>query len=117
MEPDKTSNPNSEGICVAIRMRPLNDRELSGGQEAVFKCITDHNAIAQLKDHQVIDGQTYYYDKVFDDKATTANVYTYVAKEIVSNVASGINGTIFACKSSHAFQYLMIESLLIDNFN
>lgn len=86
----------AEGICVAIRMRPLNERELSGGQEAAFKCLKDYNAVAQLKDQQVMDGQTYYYDKVFDEKSTTAQVYAHIARDTVKNVVNGINGTIFA---------------------
>ena len=86
----------SEGICVAIRMRPLNEREITGGQEAVFRCMPQHNSVAQLKEGQVLD--SYYYDKVFGPSAQTAEVYSHVAKDIVKKVVSGINGTIFACK-------------------
>lgn len=98
---DHSGNPASstEGICVAIRMRPLNDREISGGQEGVFRCTSKDNRISQLKDGQVVEGQTYYYDKVFDERATTAEVYTHVGRDAVKNVAAGINGTIFACKT------------------
>ena len=88
-----------EGICVAIRMRPLNEREISGGQERIFSCIKSSNSVQQLsKDGTAIEGQTYYYDKVFDGKAVTQEVYTSVAKDIVKGVVMGINGTIFACK-------------------
>jgi hypothetical protein len=40
-----------EGIRVAIRVRPPNQRETSSGQEAVLRCI-QNNSI-QLKDGQV----------------------------------------------------------------
>ena len=40
---------NSEKICVAIRMRPLNEREKNGGQEACFRVNNEHNSIVQLK--------------------------------------------------------------------
>ena len=98
---DHGGNPvvNAEGICVAIRMRPLNEREITGGQEAVFRCTSKDNRISQLKDNQVVEGQTYFYDKVFDERATTAEVYTHVGRNAVKNVAAGINGTIFACES------------------
>lgn len=95
-----SSVPNSEGICVAIRMRPLNERENSGGQEAAYRCTARDNKISQLKDGQVMDGQTYFYDRVFDESATTAEVYTHIGRDAVKNVAAGINGTIFACKKS-----------------
>jgi hypothetical protein len=98
MDQSACSAPVAEGICVAIRMRPLNDRETSGGQEAVFRCAPRENRISQIKDNQVVEGQTYHYDKVFDERATTAEVYTHVGRDAVKNVAAGINGTIFACK-------------------
>ena len=89
---------SKEGICVAIRMRPLNDREISSGQEKIFNCVKQSNSICQLKDGQPLEGQTYYYDKVFDGSSITQDVYSSVAKDIVKGVVHGINGTIFACK-------------------
>lgn len=97
------SHSSSEGICVAIRMRPMNDRELRDGQEKIFSCQPLQNSISQLKDNnQPLEGQTYFYDKVFDGSSSTAEVYSHSARNIVLNVAKGINGTIFACKKSFA---------------
>lgn len=87
--------PTQEGICVAIRMRPLNERELNGGQHELFKCLPN-NSVGQLKDGQPLDGQIYYYDKVFDANTNTATVYEHIGTDIVKSVTSGINGTIFA---------------------
>jgi hypothetical protein len=50
-----------------------------------------------MKDGIPVEGQVYQYDKVFDELGTTENVYGYAAQDIVKGVASGINGTIFAC--------------------
>lgn len=92
--------PQNEGICVAIRMRPMNEREINSGQSKLFCCDSENNSIAQLKsDGQPLEGQLYYYDKVFDGNASTDEVYTHIAKDIVSGVVRGINGTIFACKT------------------
>ena len=91
----------SEKICVAIRMRPLNEREKSSGQEACFKCMSDQNAIVQLRDGKDIDGQFYQYDKVFDENSSTDSVYDYVGKDLVNGVVNGISGTIFACKTNN----------------
>ena len=89
---------SSEGILVGIRMRPLNDREVTAGQEKIFKCMNTYNAITQLtKDGHAVEGQMYYYDKVFDERASTVDVYSQIGKDIVKGVVSGINGTIFAC--------------------
>lgn len=84
-----------QGICVAIRMRPLNEREQSGGQEKIFSCSTQTNAIVHTKDAMAVE--TSYYDKVFDETAANKEVYAQIAQGIVEGVVKGINGTIFAC--------------------
>lgn len=93
------SSRGSEGISVAIRIRPLNEREVNSGQEKIFRCQGQYNAVSQVtRDGQVIEGQTTYFDKVFDESAHNKEVYQYIGKDIVHGVMSGINGTIFACK-------------------
>lgn len=91
---------SKEGICVGIRMRPLNEREISSGQQSIFRCLPNTNTICQFKEGSTIpvDGQVYNYDKVFDESANTDAVYEHTGKSIVSGVANGINGTVFACK-------------------
>lgn len=86
----------SEKICVAIRMRPLNEREKSSGQEACFRCLPDQNAIVQLKDGKELDGHFHQYDRSFDETSTTDSIYEYVGKDLVAGVVNGISGTIFA---------------------
>lgn len=88
----------SEGIFVAIRIRPMNEREMNSGHGRLFKCLTNYNAVAQIKNNEPVEGQTYYYDKVFDESSSTMNVYDHIGKNIINGVMSGINGTIFACK-------------------
>lgn len=86
-----------EGICVGIRIRPLNDREVSSGQQPIFRCLPQTNTICQVKDGCPVEGQAYNYDKVFDETSSTDAVYDYSGQAIVKGVANGINGTIFAC--------------------
>ena len=88
---------SGEGISVAIRMRPLNEREINGGQSSIFR--VKQNSVEQLtKEGQPVEGQLYNYDKVFGEGSINADVYTGIAKEVVKGVIKGINGTIFACK-------------------
>ena len=89
----------SEGICVGIRMRPLNEREKTAGQDKIFQCCTEINTVSQiLPNGQAVDNQTYHYDKVYDEGASTREVYSHIAHDLVQGVLHGINGTIFACK-------------------
>ncbi len=86
-----------EGICVAIRVRPLNDREVNGGQSSVFR--VKQNCVEQISKEGVpLEGQLYHYDKVFGESSSNKDVYSYVARDVVKGVVQGINGTIFACK-------------------
>lgn len=87
------SNSQKEGICVGIRMRPLNEREISSGQSSLFKCIPHSNTIAQFNDGKPIERECYSYDKVFDESSTTDDVYSHTCENIVNGVANGINGT------------------------
>lgn len=67
-------------------MRPLNDREIREGQEKIFKT-NKNNSISQIVgDSHAHDGQTFYYDKVFDENSQTQNVYEHIGKEIVKGV-------------------------------
>jgi hypothetical protein len=91
---------SKEGICVGIRMRPLNEREISSGQVSIFRCLPHSNTIAQFKDGATLEGQCYSYDKVFDETSSTEAVYAHTCADIVKGVANGINGTVFACKHS-----------------
>lgn len=88
---------NTEGICVAIRIRPLNDREISGQQERAFKCLSNTSIALCTGDASSDAIQTFNYDRIFDDNSSTKDVYEYTAKESVAKVVQGINGTIFAC--------------------
>ena len=88
---------DQEGICVAIRMRGLNERELKSGSAPVFKCLTNERvALINEKDGNPIERDTYQYDKVFDSKANTVNIYDHVGRNLVEGVVTGINATIFA---------------------
>ena len=88
---------DQEGICVAIRMRGLNERELKSGSAPVFKCLTNERvALMNEKDGNPIERDTYQYDKVFDSKANTVNIYDHVGRNLVEGVVTGINATIFA---------------------
>ena len=86
---------NDSTIAVAIRCRPLNDKERT--EKIVFTCNHEMSSIAQLNSNdQPIAGQTFNFDHVFSADCTTSAVYTGVARKVVKEVTNGVNGTIFA---------------------
>ena len=89
-------------FIVAIRMRPLNEKE-TGREDAgrVWK-VSKKNWVAQMTltgkplDERVRGRNFFEFDKTFGEKSTTREVYSEVAQEITNKVVEGINGTIFA---------------------
>lgn len=81
---------NECNIRVMCRFRPLNESEEKSGSKIVVKFPSDS------EDTVIIAGKVYVFDKVFKPDSTQEKVYTATAKEIVEDVLSGYNGTIFA---------------------
>ncbi|CAF1386595.1 unnamed protein product [Rotaria magnacalcarata] len=77
-------------IRVVARFRPLNDSEERAGSKSVVKFPADQDETV------LISGKVYVFDKVFRPDSTQEKVYNEAAKEIVKDVLSGYNGTIFA---------------------
>ena len=88
---EKKKSSQGEGICVAIRARPVGE-----GQKKAFVCSSETNSITQIIDGKPI--KDWSFDKVFDEQAATEVVYANIAKSIVAGVVNGINGTVFACE-------------------
>ena len=98
-----------EDIKVALRLRPLNERELDPKLHKItglraWKAIPQHNSIVQLKRNQKLVSledrklgrSLFTYDRVFDEDGTTEEVYDFVGKDLVSSAVEGRNGSIFA---------------------
>ncbi|KAJ2736374.1 hypothetical protein IW152_000934 [Coemansia sp. BCRC 34962] len=87
-------------INVAIRVRPLNQRERSSTASTLGQTPwqVHRDSITQLfhADGRTCFGNTFTFDKVFDQRDTTLTVYNDIVKEIVASSMRGFNGTIFA---------------------
>ena len=94
-------------IRVVARFRPLNDSEERAGSKSVVKFPSDQEGTVLISvsssdllgsRHALVvsQGKVYVFDKVFRPDATQEKVYNEAAKEIVKDVLSGYNGTIFA---------------------
>ncbi|KAJ1648381.1 hypothetical protein LPJ64_000330 [Coemansia asiatica] len=90
-------------INVAIRVRPLNQREQRSSTAAStsqqLPWAVQKDTITQritTTDSRVVNGNSFTFDKVFDQKDTTQKVYDEIVKGIITSSMSGFNGTIFA---------------------
>ncbi|KAL5246792.1 hypothetical protein ACHWQZ_G018855 [Mnemiopsis leidyi] len=98
--------PDAVSIKVVARFRPFNDKELAINAGSSFKFIGDECVN--------INGKTYVFDKIFREKATQEDVYTFSAKPIVADILNGYNGTIFAYGQTASGKTHTMEGVLGD---
>jgi len=89
----------------------LNDSEERAGSKSVVKFPADQEETV------LISGKVYVFDKVFRPDATQEKVYNEAAKEIVKDVLSGYNGTIFAYGQTSSGKTHTMEGVMGSNDN
>ncbi|KAM9814234.1 kinesin heavy chain [Neosynchiropus ocellatus] len=75
-------------IKVLCRFRPLNQSEIIRGDKFI--------PVFHGEDTVIFGGKSYVFDQVFPTNTSQEQVYNTCAKQIVSDVLGGYNGTIFA---------------------
>ena len=97
---------------VAIRMRPLNQKEHSGDSKSpnsssakggrVWRVLSKYNSVTQTTaagkplPERIHNRNFFSYDRTFGENSTTQDVYDGTSKGIVDGVMRGMHGTIFA---------------------
>ncbi|XP_064182755.1 kinesin heavy chain [Anguilla rostrata] len=95
------------GVKVMCRFRPLNESEITRGDQYIPKFRND--------DTVVITGKSYVFDRVLPPNTTQENVYNTCAKQIVKDVLGGYNGTIFAYGQTSSGKTHTMEGKLHDS--
>lgn len=81
---------SKDNVKVAIRVRPLNEKEI---QEGGKKCVVVNGLLNSIG---VADNKVFMYDYVADEKTTQESLFENVGKPIANSCINGYNGTIFA---------------------
>ncbi|XP_010690757.2 kinesin-like protein KIN-7F [Beta vulgaris subsp. vulgaris] len=86
-----------EKILVLVRLRPLNEKEISKNEVADWECI-NQSTILYRNSLQERSGlpTAYSFDRVYSGDCSSKQVYEEGTKEIALSVVSGINSSIFA---------------------
>ncbi|KAM7258073.1 hypothetical protein ACFE04_013814 [Oxalis oulophora] len=95
---EQPSSPRQgEKIFVSVRVRPLNEKELSRNEIFDWECINNDTIIYKnsLVERSMYPA-AYSFDKVFGIDSSTKKVYEEAAKEVALSVINGINSSIFA---------------------
>ncbi|PIN21678.1 Kinesin-like protein [Handroanthus impetiginosus] len=90
------SSAHEEKIFVAVRLRPLNERELGKNDFSEWECINNTTIIFKnCLQERSMSPTAYTFDRVFGPDCPTRQVYEEAAKKIAVSVLSGINSSIF----------------------
>lgn len=93
-----------ENIQVALRLRPLNKRELYSSEEIAWKipnpmtvCLdTNHSKdLTSAKKMNTSTKTTFNFDHCFGADADNIQVYDTLVKRVALSSLNGINGTVF----------------------
>ncbi|XP_062328601.1 kinesin heavy chain [Osmerus eperlanus] len=93
-------------IKVLCRFRPLNQSEIVRGDKFI--------PAFQGDDTVILGGRSYAFDRVFPTNTTQEQVYNTCAKQIVTDVLGGYNGTIFAYGQTSSGKTHTMEGKLHD---
>ncbi|KAL8143795.1 hypothetical protein V2J09_016827 [Rumex salicifolius] len=86
-----------EKILVLVRLRPLNEKEITKNEVADWECINDSTVLYRnsLQERSGLP-TAYTYDRVFSGDCSTKQVYEEGTRDITLSVVSGINSSVFA---------------------
>ncbi|XP_030530893.1 kinesin-like protein KIN-7G isoform X2 [Rhodamnia argentea] len=91
--------PCEEKIFVSVRLRPLNQKEISRNDVSDWECINDTTIIYRNNlsvSERSMYPAAYTLDRVFRCDCSTRQVYEEGAKKVALSVVSGINASVFA---------------------
>ena len=84
----------SESVKVAVRVRPMNKREIAENSQNCVDVDTSTNQISVTSSKH--ETKTFQFDYVYPLTSTQREVYDQVAFPIVESIFQGYNGTVFA---------------------
>eukprot|EP01084_Bolivina_argentea_P155919 271696_1 len=106
-----TTMSNVDNVKVAVRCRPLNERERKLKTKYVIEVDIENNQIALRKPRNDKSIKSFRFDNVYGENSTQKEVYEDTAYPLVESVLEGYNGTIFADgQTSSGKTYTMMGS-------
>ncbi|GAX75820.1 hypothetical protein CEUSTIGMA_g3263.t1 [Chlamydomonas eustigma] len=85
---------DKSGITVAVRMRPLSEKEKHRGDHTAWGIDHQQNIGQYDKSGKFIP--KFHYDTVFGPESSNGEVYNAIGKPLIGPALQGMNGTIFA---------------------
>ena len=109
----KTTGGDGDNVKVAIRCRPLNEKEVANEcKQTVF--IDSMRGTASVENPNASHSEpmkVFTFDTVFGPNCKQVDVYNEVARPIIDSVLGGYNGTIFAYGQTGTGKTFTMEGL------
>lgn len=99
-------------IEVAVRCRPLNERENDNAARGTIECDDISKTVSVIQNRQ---RRSYHYDKVFGIDATQEDIFNGVAFDLINDVLNGFNCTIFAYGQTGTGKTFTMEGIPSDS--
>ncbi|CAM9252501.1 unnamed protein product, partial [Ectocarpus fasciculatus] len=117
------SPPGSMKICICVRKRPINSKEIKKRDHDSVSCLNPavHVHACKLKVDGItkyLDNQSFQFDHTFGEDDTTDDVYMYTAQPLVDYILRGGRATIFAygqTGSGKTFTMVGIQKSMADD--
>ena len=104
---------NKNNIIIAVRIRPLNKKELEDSKYKTISVISKDTLIISIPTEYSFNEEkknksekkmsvtkekqaTFKYDFVFDENISQSQIYKYTSSNLIKQVMEGYNATIFA---------------------
>lgn len=88
-----------ENIQVAMRLRPINQKETDSGETVPWKlrsnCVEIDKGLVDNSMAKKKEKLQFFYDHCFTGKTNNEQVYDICAKKVILSCLEGYNGTIF----------------------
>lgn len=102
-----------DNVKVAIRIRPLNDKEQQESGSLCLNVIESKTILLESKP----EPKSFTYDNVADEKISQEEVFEIVGKPITASCMRGYNGTIFAYGQTGAGKTFTIQGAGYEEFS
>ncbi|KAJ3291089.1 hypothetical protein HK104_006336 [Borealophlyctis nickersoniae] len=87
-----SSGADACAVKVAIRVRPLNEREQASTHTDAWTIQGNTIFLPDLSDNKPLPGTVYTFDKIFAGNVQTSDIYAAVGKDLVAACLDGVNG-------------------------
>lgn len=96
LQQDSAPSSPADAVKVSVRVRPLNAREQASISGSKVSWAIDQTCITQCVNSKPIAANSFSFDHVFQQGVANEEIFTELAKPVVTSAADGINGVIFA---------------------